>query len=124
MRFLALAIGLLGLSSAAAAPNDATVLALLANRDALQGVRFAEVVRAATGHRVLPVKPRRHARMLATLGGALDVALQRLNDPAHPIHAAGRVNEASRFLEDEIHRAVNALPGWTCSVPLTRDGRE
>lgn len=97
---------------------------LVANQDNLRRVPFAEVVRAATGHRVLPVDAKRDAGWLEPLGRALDATLAELNEPTHAIHGAGRVNEASRFIEDEIRRQVNLLPGWKCVVPPTAQGRE
>ncbi|MDD5199191.1 MAG: hypothetical protein PHC88_05255 [Terrimicrobiaceae bacterium] len=106
------------------ASDNTLIHSLLKDREALHGVSFAEVLKVATGHRILPVNPREQAGLLSQLGSALDAALAELNDPAHPIHGAGRVNEASRFVEDEIRRQLNALPGWKCSVPLTSGGRE
>ncbi len=100
------------------------VFSLLQSRDALQSIPFSRVIELTTGHRVHPVNPRKQAALLSQLGGAFDATLRTLNDPAHPIHTAGRVNEASRFVEDEIRRQLNALPGWKCSIPLTTEGRE
>ncbi len=103
---------------------DDAVLQLLKNRDELRSVPFSQVIRATTGHRVLPVVPRKQAKMLGQLGLALDASLAALNEPDHPIHRAGRVNEASRYIEDEIRKQVDLLRGWKCSVPLTAAGRE
>jgi hypothetical protein len=97
---------------------------LVGHQDDLRDVSFAEVVLAATGKRIIPVDPKRDAAMLRKLGDALDAALAALNDPAHAIHRAGRVNEASHFIEDEIRRQLNRIPGWKCTIPLTAGGRE
>jgi hypothetical protein len=125
MRILVCLIaGLLTARGVIAESTDAAVLRLMQSRDELQDVAFAQVIKATTGKRVLPVIPRKQARMLAQLGLALDATLVALNDPRHPIHDAGRVNEASRFIEDEIRKQVNTLRGWKCTVPLTAEGRE
>lgn len=122
---------LLGLATAAAlalAPatnaQEDPVLSLLRSRDALGSVSFARVVQVTTGHKVRPLDPRRHRQLLTALSGVFEATLTALNAPGHPIHRAGRVNEASRYLEDEIRRQLNLLPGWSCTVPLTAEGRE
>jgi hypothetical protein len=97
---------------------------LVAHTDELREISFADVVLAATGKRVIPVDRKRQAALLRELGTALDAALAELNKPTSAIHHAGRVNEASRYLEDEIRRQVNLLPGWTCTIPLTSKSRE
>lgn len=97
---------------------------LVRNQDALRDVPFSEVVMAVTGKRILPVDPHRDAAFLHALGGALDAALAALNDPGHLIHRTGRVNEASRPIEDEIRRQINRLPGWKCTIPRTAEGDE
>jgi hypothetical protein len=106
------------------APDKADLVRwIVAHQDALRDISFADVVMAATGKRIIPVDRERHAELLQKLGRALDATLAALNDSAHPIHRAGRVNEASRFIEDEIRRQVNLLPGWKCTVPLTAEGK-
>ncbi len=108
-----------------AGPDKAELVRwLVAHQDDLRDISFADVVMAATGKRIIPVDPKRHAGLLKKLGLALDAALAALNDPGHVIHRAGRVNEASHYIEDEIRRQVNRLPGWKCTVPPTAEGRE
>ncbi len=108
----------------AAAGRAELVRWLVTHQDDLRDIPFADVVMAATGKRIIPVDPKRHAGLLQKLGDALDATLAALNDPAHMIHRAGRVNEASHFIEDEIRRQANRIPGWKCTVPLTSEGRE
>jgi len=109
---------------APAKDREALIRWLVVHQDDLRDIPFSEVVKAATGKRIIPVRPKRDARWLERLGAALDAALARLNAPDHLIHTAGRVNEASHFIEDEIRAQINRLPGWKCSVPLTGEGRE
>jgi len=97
---------------------------LTEHQDDLRDVPFTEVVMAATGRRIIPVDPRKHAKILKKLSGALDAMLAALNDPAHPVHHPARVNEASHYIEDEIRKQVNMIPGWKCTIPETLDGRE
>jgi hypothetical protein len=125
MKIVCLAL-LLAVPAVAAEKTDKADLVrwLVAHADELRDIRFADVVKAATGRRVIPVDRKRNAAMLRELGKALDAALAELNKPANVIHDAGRVNEASRFIEDEIRRQVNLLPGWTCAIPLTSESRE
>jgi hypothetical protein len=104
--------------------NAELVRWLVAHQDDLKDVPFGDVVMAATGKRILPVDPRRDAAILQKLGVALDATLLALNEPSHSIHLTGRVNEASRFIEDEIRKQVNLLPGWKCTIPRTTVGRE
>lgn len=103
---------------------DSLIPWLLENREGLEEVPFSEVIAATTGRAMLSVDRERDAKMLKTLGGAIDGALTRLNDPDHEIHTVGRVNEASRYVEDELRETVGAIPGWTCGVPTTVDGKE
>ncbi|MGH8047855.1 MAG: hypothetical protein ACREKL_11465 [Chthoniobacterales bacterium] len=119
--------GAVGLSAAEkkTAPDKAELVRwLVVHADDLRDIPFADVVMAATGKRVIPVDPKRNKAMLRQLGAALDATLAALNNPKHPIHDAGRVNEASHFIEDEIRKQVNLLPGWKCTIPLTAQNRE
>jgi hypothetical protein len=88
----------------------------------LEMVSLSAVVESATGHRVLPVDREKHRATLATLTGVIERVMQNLNHPKHPIHAVGRINEASRFIEDELLADLNEVPNWKCSIPKTSDG--
>lgn len=106
------------------AATEDPVVTLLRSRDALDAVSFSRVVEITTGHKVRPMDAQQHRPLVVALSGVFDATMRALNEPSHPIHRAGRVNEASRFLEDEILRQINLLPGWSCSVPHTKQGRE
>jgi hypothetical protein len=124
MRALALAF-VLGTAALQGAPDQAELVRwLVTHQEELLDISFVEVVKAATGKRVIPVDPTKNAVLLRELGQALDATLAELNKPTHAIHRVRRVNEASRFLEDEIRRQVNLLRGWTCTIPLTAQHRE
>jgi hypothetical protein len=128
VRILALPIWGLFLASGAAigadAPPDAVsrIPRLLADARELEGIPFGEVVREATGYRVIPVNARQDSERIQQVAAAMDRTLRVLNAPGHPMQSAGRINEASRFIEDELHKQLNQVPGWKCTIPGSEDG--
>jgi hypothetical protein len=90
----------------------------------LEGVSFSQVVEAVSGCPVIPVNPEVDKAWLSTLGTVLDDVLRSLNAPSHPSQKGGRINEASRFIEDELLIKLNAVPGWKCTIPLTVSNTE
>jgi hypothetical protein len=119
--------GLVALSShirSDEAKPDSTVLIewLLQDGRDLKGIPFSEVLAATTGKNILPVAP--DAPWLRRLGAVLDRTLAAMNDTAHPIHSVGRINEASRFIEDQLMAECNKEPGWSCGIPRTSAGEE
>ncbi|NDG69823.1 MAG: hypothetical protein EBY32_00715 [Proteobacteria bacterium] len=106
------------------AKSDSAVLIewLLQDGRDLKGIPFSEVLAATTGKDILPVAP--DAPWLQRLGAVLDRTLAAMNDTAHPIHSVGRINEASRFIEDQLMAECNKEPGWSCGIPRTSAGEE
>ncbi len=106
--------------------NDVETLIpwLLDHRTELEGVPFGEVIEATTGHRIVAVDPKRDRKVLNELGKAIELVERRLNRKGHPIHSVGRVNEASRYVEDEFRAVIEGFAGWTCGVPTTKEGKE
>ena len=104
--------------------HDSAVLIewLLQDGRELRGIPFSEVLASTTGKKILTVPP--DATWLPRLGVVLDRTLAELNDPAHPIHSVGRINEASRFIEDQLMAECNKEPGWSCGIPRTSAGEE
>jgi hypothetical protein len=90
----------------------------------LKGIPFSEVLASTTGKKILPVDPASDQAWLEKLGTILDRTLAKLNDPTHPMHSAGRINEASRFIEDELLAECNKVEGWSCGIPKTTAGNE
>lgn len=90
----------------------------------LKGVPFSEVLMATTGKKIIPVDPGADREWLERLGKALDRALAQLNNPDHEIHHSHRINEASRFIEDQIREELNHEAGWKCEIPRTSQGEE
>jgi hypothetical protein len=126
----ALLFGLAGLVALAphirsdeAKPDSAVLIEwLLQDGRDLKGIPFSEVLAATTGKNILPVPP--NAPWLQRLGAVLDRTLAAMNDTAHPIHSVGRINEASRFIEDQLMAECNKEPGWSCGIPRTSAGEE
>ncbi|MEX1118003.1 MAG: hypothetical protein WEB60_04335 [Terrimicrobiaceae bacterium] len=99
--------------------TSGAVLRAMADSKTLEGVPFREVVFAATGCRVLSVDPAKDQEWLKKLGQVLTRVLKTLNDPSHAVQDGGRINEASRFIENELMTELNAIPGWRGSIPPT-----
>lgn len=84
---------------------------------------FATIAEACSGKKVLPLDASpAHQRVTAAIHQALKETIADLNKPTSPVRQLRRINEASKFFEDGIHARINAIPGFTCEVPPTRDG--
>ena len=90
----------------------------------LRAIPFPDVLAATTGRKIIPVDPETDRAWLGRLGKVLDRMLEDLNDPSQEIHKARRINEASRFVEDQLRLELNREPGWKCTVPYTSAGEE
>lgn len=122
MALAAWAISLPGLAENPSETADNTseaVLRTMADSRTLDDVPFRDVVFAATGCRVLSVDADRDKKWLKKLGQVLDQVLITLNNPSHAAQAGGRINEASRFIENELLMQLQAVPGWKGSIPQT-----
>ncbi len=104
-------------------PDSAVLIDwLLQDGRDLKGIPFSEVLAATTGKNILSVAP--DAAWVKRLGAVLDRTLTAMNDPSHPIHSVARINEASRFIEDQLMTECNKEPGWSCGIPRTSAGEE
>ena len=65
---------------------------LLESKRDLQGIDFSEVLAVTSGKKIIPVNSAGDKPWLDKLSAILDRTLAKLNDPAHPIHSAGRIN--------------------------------
>ncbi|MFA7342732.1 MAG: hypothetical protein WC003_00375 [Terrimicrobiaceae bacterium] len=90
----------------------------------VKAIPFPDILAAATGKKIIPIEPETDRAWLDRLGKSLDKVLAGLNDPSQGIHKAGRINEASRFVEDQIRIELNRQTGWKCTVPTTSAGGE
>jgi len=98
---------------------------LLEEGATFKGIRFADVIAATSGKRVLPVNRTdpEEQRILTTIGTALDAVLTELNAPSSPTRAVKRVNEMSSHFENAIQARLNAVEGFTCAFPKTSAGK-
>ena len=124
---LALALGLAFTIASADDKTDAVnklIPWLLNENDALKGIRFAEVIAATSGKKVIAIdaKDKDDQRVLAQIGTALDAVLTAMNAPDSKTRGVKRVNEMSSKFEDAIHEKLNAVPGIECAVPKTTTG--
>lgn len=106
-------------------PLDAVVKSVMSEEAELHGVPFGEVIRAATGRRILPVNVEDAAtkELLARISGALDKVQARMNAADSPAHAERRINEVSAHFEKALLAALNEVPGFACDYPKTASGR-
>lgn len=107
-------------------PSDSSALIrwLLEEERDLKGILFGEVLEASSGKRIHRIDKAADAPWLDKLSTVLNQTLAAINNPSHPIHTAPRINEASRFIEDQLLVEINTVPGWTSSIPKTADGKE
>jgi len=123
LAFTGLIVSALPIQSGEAKSDSAVLIEwLLQDGRDLKGIPFSEVLSATTGKDILPVAP--DAPWLQRLGAVLDRTLTAMNDTSHPIHSVGRINEASRFIEDQLMAECNKEPGWSCGIPRTSAGEE
>ena len=107
------------------APKDdaALVKSLLGENLSARTFAFATVAEACSGKRVLPLTADpAHQRVTAAITRALTLTIAGLNRPDSPVRQLRRINEASKFFEDGIHRHLNEIPGIQCDTPPTRAG--
>lgn len=114
--------------SMAASDSDSSVKPfvdwLLEDGARLEDVRFAEVVEAVSGKKVLPVdaSSRVDAEMLAHIHSVVDAILLDLARPEHPVHRAGRINETSRYIEENLLDRLNQPELFECRIPVNATG--
>lgn len=131
MRLLSLAIAALFLATAFARAEDSdsavkTLIPwLLDDQSSFKKIRFADVIAATAGKRVIRVDrdDPDERRILTAIGTALDAVLTELNSPASKTRAAKRVNEMSSHFENAIQARLAATAGMTCTFPKTAAGK-
>ncbi len=106
-------------------PVDQLIPWLLDEDRQLRGIAFSEVIFDTAGKRVLPVDPKNEvdARVIKSIGGAMDETLRRVNAPDSAVQKIGRINEVSSHFEDLLRELLNATPGLNCDFPRTADGK-
>ena len=106
------------------AANPASLVpSLMAASRELEHAAFPDIVKAATGHRVLPCEATDEisAAVEAHISSAADRVLVRLNAADSPARGLRRINEASRHVEDMLVEELNRN-GFACATPPTKSG--
>lgn len=86
---------------------------------------FPEVIRVASGHQLVPMMADElaHREAMEAIAEALDATLAEMNAKDSPIKGLRRINEASAYFEDSLHRRLEAHPAFTCDIPHTAAGK-
>ncbi|MBB5352819.1 hypothetical protein HNR46_003067 [Haloferula luteola] len=87
--------------------------------------RFGVVMEAASGKKVLPLRPGNpvHDQVCDALRKALDHASEVLSQPDSPVRGLRRINEASRYFENLLLETLDAQPELSVGIPPTTEGR-
>jgi len=110
-------------TASAADPDAALVRSLLGENLSSRRFSFATVAEACSGKKVIPLtNDPAHLRVTAAISEALTMTLAELNQANSPVRKLRRINEASRYFEDGIHKHINGMPGFKCDIPPTRSG--
>ena len=104
---------------------DKLIVAVAEAGGELKGIPFADVVKATTGKRILAFDRKNEAdqELLALIGRALDGVLVRMNATNSVAQKQRRINEVSSHFEDEMKRALNDVPGFSCDFPRLASGK-
>lgn len=102
-----------------------TISDLAAQGRTLRSVPFPTVVEGSTGRKVLPVEKADPVgtEIIAGIATAVAESISVLNQEDSPVRKLRRINEASRFFEDEILRRLNSTEIFTCELPPTAGGK-
>jgi hypothetical protein len=119
--FLALTLPLL------AEDRQALIKALVAGDDQLGRITLAELVETTSGRKVLPFQPDKDkvcSAILQAVQHALTEALKLANVPESPLRKTKRINETSKFFEDQLLALLSSTSGFVCEIPKTAEGKE
>lgn len=107
-------------------PTDADaalVRSLLGENLSERTFDFATIARACSGKRVLPLdESPAHRRVTTAIEAALRETIAAMNQCDSPVRKLRRINEASKFFEDDMLARIEAMPGLRCEVPPNRSG--
>jgi len=96
---------------------------LLTAQQEIEQIPFRELIPQVTNDcRVLPLD-QSSAHLIECIKAAAEATRVYLNDPNGPAPKQRRPNEISRFAEDHLREALNAMPRIKCEVPLRASGK-
>lgn len=86
---------------------------------------FSSVIKAATGHKVIPFTDNlpSHRRLKNAIDKAITDSIRHLNRDDSPVRKLRRINEASRYFEDDLLKRLNETKGLQCGTPQNRSGQ-
>ncbi len=109
--------------TAAAKPDLLETLGDLAEQgESLKDVPFPTVVEGTTGKKVLPM-PSSDDPLVTAIAEAVRASISKLNQEDSPIRKLRRINEASRYFENEILDWFSSDDHFHCGPPPTADGK-
>jgi hypothetical protein len=100
------------------------ILSTVLDRAAQEEVPFRDVVRIATGHKILPIHPAGEPdqAILEVVTSAIAESVARLNRPDSPVRVETRINEVSVHFERALLEIIDRHPDFTCARPATSSG--
>ena len=102
----------------------ALVRGLLAEGLSDREFEFAVVAEGASGKRVIPLGDRKSGeRVKAAVETVLTNLIVTMSQDDSPVRGLRRINEGSRFFEDGLLEALDAMEGIRCEIPQTRGGK-
>ena len=102
----------------------ALVRGLLAEGLSDREFEFAVVAEGASGKKVIPLEDRKSgARVRAAVETVLTDLIVAMSQDDSPVRGLRRINEGSRFFEDGLLEALDAMEGVRCEIPQTREGK-
>ena len=112
---------------AGTAPSEESldhILRTVLDQAAQKEVPFRDVVRIATGRRILPLHPavEPDRAILDVVTSAIGEAVARLNQPDSPVRNETRINEVSVHFERALLEIIDRHPEFTCVRPATSSG--
>ena len=90
-----------------------------------QSEAFPDLIKRTTGSQVIafdqgnPV----HDEILKVISEAAAVTTAHFNQRPSPLAQVKRINEASRYFEDQLLQTIDDQPAFSCRRPLNREGK-
>lgn len=97
---------------------------IVANGEALQEIPFPALVQGTTGKDLLPITADDAiaTQLVEAVGHAVRSTVEIMNGDDSPVRQLRRINEASRFFEDEILAQLNSGTEFYCEIPPRASG--
>lgn len=120
---LALLIGATLGSLALLLVQPSPVESLLIAQKEIKRIPFRELVPQVTAERQVLPPDASSANLINAIKAAAETTRLYLNDPDGPVPSQRRINEVSRFAEEQLMESLNAMESIHCEVPLNAKGK-